>query len=407
MSIRRVAMLSVHTSPLDQPGSGDGGGMNVYVSSLASALTRAGVECDVLTRAEGIHSPGVLEIEPGVRVVHLAAGGPEAIPKYALPEVLGEFTDAAHNYIAGRSFDAIHAHYWLSGAVGHQLKHDLGLPLVTTFHTLSATKASVGINDDPIVRVSTEREIVACADRVIASAPDEAEDLFNDYYAEPDRVEVIPPGVDHELFSPGDRGRNRRRLGLPVDGAVLLFVGRIQPLKGVDRALRCLAALPDRRAILVVIGGPSGADGESEVARLRALAQKLGIVERVRWVSPQPHGTLTSWYRAADVCLVPSRTESFGLVALEAAACGIPVVATDVGGLQSLVDDGETGFLVDAQSGEEFAVPVAQLLADPILAATIGSRAAARSGRYAWSMTAARLRRVYADVGAYEPVFCS
>ena len=174
MSVRRVAMLSVHTSPLDQPGSGDGGGMNVYVASLASALTRAGVECDVLTRAEGVHSPGVVEIEPGVRVVPLAAGGQGAMPKYALPEVLGEFTEAANNYIGGRSFDALHAHYWLSGAVGHQLKHDLGLPLVTTFHTLAATKAAAGIHDDPITRVGTEREIVACADRIIASAPDEA-----------------------------------------------------------------------------------------------------------------------------------------------------------------------------------------------------------------------------------------
>ena len=406
MSVRRVAMLSVHTSPLDQPGSGDGGGMNVYVASLASALTRAGVECDVLTRAEGVHSPGVVEIEPGVRVVHLAAGGQEAMPKYALPEVLGEFTDAANNYIGGRSFDALHAHYWLSGAVGHQLKHDLGLPLVTTFHTLAATKAAAGIHDDPITRVGTEREIVACADRIIASAPDEAEELLTTYGARTEKVEVIPPGVDHELFSPGDRHRNRQRLGLDVGLPILLFVGRIQPLKGVDRALRALAELPDPRALLVVVGGPSGADGEDEVARLKALAQQLGIVDRVRWVSPQPHGALASWYRAADVCLVPSRTESFGLVALEAAACGLPVVATDVGGLQSLVDDGETGFLVDAHGGEEFAVPIAQLMADPALAAEIGARAAARSGRYAWSMTAARLRRIYADVGAYEPVFC-
>ena len=208
------------------------------------------------------------------------------------------------------------------------------------------------------------------------------------------------------MFAPGDAVEARRRLHLPLDRAVLLFVGRIQPLKGADLALRCLAELPEW-ATLVVVGGPSGAEGPAELDRLHALACTLGIADRVRWVPPQPHAALADLYRAADVCLVPSRSESFGLVALEAAACGTPVVAANVGGLRSLVDDGETGFLVDVRAPEAFAAPVAELLADPERAAAIGAEAAARSARYTWSLTAARLRRVYADLGARDLVVCT
>jgi len=407
MPVRRIAMLSAHTSPLAQPGSGDGGGMNVYVRSLAAALAAAGVECDVLTRAEDRRQPPIVELEPGVRVVHLRAGPLAPVDKRDLPGLVDPLVDAAREHLVENpGFDGIHAHYWISGAVGHQLKHQLDLPLVTTFHTLGLTKATAGIADDPLERAHVERQIVACSDHLTASTADERSELVADYGADPDRVEVIPPGVDHSAFSPGDRVDARRRLQLPADRPLLLFVGRIQPLKGADLALRCLAELPEE-VTLAVVGGPSGAEGPAELDRLCALAANLGIAERVRWVRPQPHEALADWYRAADVCLVPSRSESFGLVALEAAACATPVVAANVGGLRSIVEHGRTGFLVDVRIASAFAEPVAELLADPARAREIGADAASHSLRYTWSITAARLRRAYADLRARELVFCT
>jgi D-inositol-3-phosphate glycosyltransferase len=406
MSVRRIAMLSVHTSPLAQPGAGDGGGMNVYVRSLASALARAGVECDVLTRAEDDRQPPVVDLEPGLRVVHLRVGPPAPVARDVLLGLVDDLVDAAAEHLArAPAFDGIHAHYWISGAVGHQLKHRLDLPLVTTFHTLAHTKAAAGVDDDPRERAHVEAEVVRCSDTVVASTLDERAELVADYDADPDRIEVIPPGVDHALFSPGDRDAARERLGLGA-GPLVLFVGRIQPLKGADLAVRCLAELP-ADATLALVGGPSGRDGAIEVERLHALARDLGVEPRVRWVPPQPHEALPDWYRAADVALVPSRSESFGLVALEATACGTPVVAASVGGLRSLVDDGRTGYLVGTRTAAAFAEPITRLLAEPELAARMGLDAAARSGRYTWSITAARLRRVYADLGARELLVCS
>lgn len=410
MSVRRVAMLSVHTSPLAQPGAGDGGGMNVYVRSLASALAAAGVECDVFTRADHAEQPPVVELEPGVRVVHLDAGPRRPVPKAALAHLVDELVEAATPRLSVGGYDTIHAHYWVSGAVGHVLKHALDLPLVTTFHTLAHVKAAAGLHDDPRGRARVEDEVVRCSDRIVASTADERAELVAAYGADPDRVEVIPPGVDHSIFSPaarpGDRADARRRLELAVGAGLLLFVGRIQPLKGADLALRCLAALDDDTT-LAVVGGPSGADGPAEFDRLHALARDLGVAARVRWVPPQPHAALADWYRAADVCIVPSRTESFGLVALEAAACGTPVVAADVGGLRSLVDHEHTGFLVEERTALAYAEPVRRLLGDPDLAAEMAVSAAARSRRYTWSITAARLRRLYADVGTRELLRCT
>jgi len=406
MSIRRIAMLSLHTSPLAQPGAGDGGGMNVYVRSLASALAQAGVECDVLTRAEHEAQAPIVDLAPGVRVVHLAAGPMAPVTKRELPRFVDDLAVAARCHLVAGGFDGLHAHYWISGAVGHRLKHELDLPLITTFHTLATAKASAGIDDDPLDRARIEHEVVACSDGIVASTNDERAELVLGYDADPERVEVIAPGVDHATFSPGEAIGARRRLGLPSHGSLLLFVGRIQPLKGLRLALATLAELTDP-ATLVVVGGPSGPEGPAEVERLHALAGDLGVADRVRWVPPQPHEALADWYRAADVCLVPSRSESFGLVALEAAACGTPVVASDVGGLRSLVDDGHTGFLVDVRTAVAFAAPVQKLLADPDLAHDMGANAASRSGRYTWSITAARLRRVYADLGARELVTCS
>jgi D-inositol-3-phosphate glycosyltransferase len=408
MPVRRLAMLSVHTSPLAQPGAGDGGGMNVYVRALASALARAGVACDVFTRASHAESPPVVDVEPGFRVVHLAAGPQQPVPKDGLPELIGPFGDAFLTHVdRDGEYDVLHANYWLSGAVGHRLKHELDLPLVATFHTLDRVKAEVGLGDDPVVRTRVEGEVVSCADLMIASTEEEREQLVTLYGAQRDRVEIVPPGVDHGVFFPGDQSAARRRLDLEDVERLLLFVGRIQPLKGADLAVRALAELHNPGVVLLVVGGPSGPEGEGELARLHALVAELDLLEQVRFVAPQPHEALATYYQAADVCLVPSRTESFGLVALEAAACGTPVVAASVGGLRTLVEDGDTGFLVDGRLPHDYSAPVALLLDDSDLAAELGRNAAARSARYAWSIAAARLRRLYGDLVVRAPVQCS
>jgi D-inositol-3-phosphate glycosyltransferase len=403
--MQRVAMLSVHTSPLAQPGAGDGGGMNVYVRALAAALARAGVPVDVLTRAEHPDQPACVEVEPDFRVLHVPAGPLAPVPLRELPDLVGEFTDAARDALArAGEHDVLHANYWVSGAVGHRLKHELDLPLVTTFHTLERVKAEVGLGDAVSLRPRVEAEVVRCADLVVASTREEHDQLVRHYGADPARIEIITPGVDHAVFAPGDRAAARRRVGL-TGGPVLLFVGRIQPLKGADLAVRALAAVHDRSAQLVVVGGPSGPDGEGEVQALHALVAELGLEARVHFVAPQPHDQLVDYYRAADVCVVPSRTESFGLVALEAAACGTPVVAANVGGLRLLVDDGVTGFLVDERDPAAYAERIDRVLADDCN--ELGVLAYARSTRYRWSIAAARLRRHYDDLTARATVKCN
>jgi D-inositol-3-phosphate glycosyltransferase len=409
MAVRRVAILSVHTSPLAQPGAGDGGGMNVYVRALAAGLAHAGVECDVFTRREDRTSPTVAHVEDGFRVVHVDVGpnGPMAL--HDLTTLIDPFADAVHGWMrrAGDDYDVLHANYWISGAVGHRLKHAVDRPLVATFHTLARVKAEAGFDDEPELRTRLEHETIDCADLMLASTAEERLQLAALYGAEPSRVEIVPPGVDHSVFRPGrgEGARLRRRLGLD-DRPLLLFVGRIQPLKGVDVALRALAALEDPRSTLVVVGGPSGPSGTAESERLHGLVGALGLADRVVFLPPQPHEALADFYRAADVCVVPSRSESFGLVALEAAACGTPVVAAAVGGLRSLVDDGVTGFLVDGHEAADYVAPLSLLLGDPDLAKEMGEAAVARSGRYSWSITAARLRRLYGDLVARSLVQC-
>lgn len=390
--MRRLAILSMHTSPLAQPGRGDSGGMNVYVRQLSAALVRSGLECDVYTRAWAPDLAAVVPAEPGLRVHHVVTGPLAEIRKECLPELLDDFTTAAMARMGGeRRPDAIHANYWLSGMVGHALKHALDVPLVSTFHTLARVKAEG--EEDRARRARAESYVMGCSDAVLASSSVEAAQITSHYGVDPARVEVVAPGVDHAFFSPGHRPQARRALGLEGDGPMLLFVGRIQPLKGVDVAVRTLAALerfPD--AFLVVVGGPSGSQGETELARVQGLVGQLGLEGRVRFVAPQPHELLSTYYRAADACLVPSRSESFGLVALEAAACGTPVVASAVGGLQTLVDHGLTGFLVASGDPGAFAAAADQVLADPSLAVDMSRRAARRARAYSWSMAAAQLR---------------
>ncbi len=400
-------MLSLHTSPLAQPGAGDSGGMNVYVRELASALAQAGVAVDVYTRRSDARAADEVDVEPGLRVVHVDAGPPD-LAKEDLPSVVDEFTAGVLGRLRGGGVDAIHANYWLSGLAGHRLKHELSLPLVSTFHTLARVKAETG-DPEPQRRVDAEAEVVACSDAITASCAAEADDLLAHYGADPDRIELVPPGVEHAFFSPGDSCAARAAIGLDDERPLLLFVGRIQPLKGLDVAVRTLhrvvADRPD--AALVVVGGASGADGDGEVARVLGLVDELGLRDHVHFVPPQPHHALSTFYRAADVVVVPSRSESFGLVALEAAACGTPVVASNVGGLRTLVDDGRTGFLVDGRDPADHAAAVEAVLADRSGAAAMGEAAATRAAGYTWSTTAARLRRLYADLTARALVDCA
>jgi D-inositol-3-phosphate glycosyltransferase len=400
-----LAILSLHTSPLAQPGAGDGGGMNVYVRELSSALTRAGIACEVFTRAWRPGLPPVVRVEPGFRVHHVPAGPPVERHAAELAGVVAEYTAGVRaRLLQVDDVEAIHANYWLSGMAGHALKHDLELPLVSTFHTLARVKADQ-CGPEPEVREIEEARAVGCSDAILASCAEEAAQLVRLYGAVPERVEIVPPGVEHAFFSPGNRRGARSALGLG-DHPVLLFVGRIQRLKGVDVAIRALAALDDPTAVLLVVGGASGAQGDEEVSRLRGLVSELALEDRVQFVPPQPHHLLSTYYRAADVCLVPSRSESFGLVALEAAACGTPVVAAAVGGLRSIVSHGHTGFLVEGRDPEAFAAFTGELLGNAVLAKEMSVAAAARARTYTWSTSAARLRRLYADLTARRLVEC-
>ena len=404
--VQRVAVISLHTSPLLQPGSGDSGGMNVYVRELVSSLSQTGVECTTFTRADREGLPTEVMIEPGHRVVHIEAG-PHHLPKEALPEVSDEFCHGIIEWIkANETPDVIHGNYWLSGVVGHHLKHELGVPFVSTFHTLARVKAEGG-DPEPLWRDRAEAEIIQCSDGICVSCAEE-EEQFRRLYGDPaGRIEIISPGVERAFFAPGAREAARHAIGFDVDRPLVLFVGRIQPLKGPDVAIRALAALERDDVQLVLVGGSSGRNGDVQAAEAHALVDELGLHDQVHFIEPQPHHILSSWYRAADVVLVPSRSESFGLVALEAAACGIPVVASAVGGLLSLVDDGETGFLIAGRRPTDFATAIAAILDDAELAASMGAAAEARARLYTWRAAADRLRSLYVDLDtATELINC-
>ena len=402
--MRHLAVLSLHTSPLVQPGAGDGGGMTVYVREVVSALARAGGQATVFTRRTDDRTPGVVEVEPGFRVVQVDAGRHD-LPKERLPEIVDEFADRVSEHLVDGGFDGLLANYWLSGQAGHRLKHELDLPLITVFHTRARVKAETG-DFEPKRRMDAEAEVIRCSDVILANSVEEARQLTHHYGAVESRIEVVPPGVDHSSFSPGFQDDARDSLGIGP-GEVLLFVGRIQPLKGVDVAVRTLAELdrPDSR--LVVVGGASGVEGPAEERRVRRLVDQLGLGERVLFVPPQPHDRLATWYRASDVVVMPSRSESFGLVALEAAACGVPVVAAAVGGLRTLVHHGRTGYLVEGRQPVDYATRVSALFDDFAGATEMALCAAEHSWSYTWAATAARLRRVCDDLSLRALVDCS
>lgn len=409
--VERVAMLSVHTCPLDQPGGGDSGGMNVTIRSVARRLARAGVRVDVFTRRAGAEQT-IVEMDPGVRVVHLEAGPARPVEKEELPKYLCAFLcsllrfeveESARSRVEGPCYDLVHSHYWMSGWVGRLARERWGVPLVQTFHTLGKVKdgsRAPGDAPEPAIRTTAEERLVQAADCIIAPTVGEAAELASLYGARPDRVRILPPGVESRIFTPGDRGEARRALGFDRR-PVILFVGRLQPLKAPDLALESLARLaarsPDLDSRLVVVGGPSGRGGFRSDA-LRARAEQLGLADRLQVVSPVPQEELVDYYRAADVVLVPSRSESFGLVALEAASCGTPVVASDVGGLRTTVRDGTTGFLVPPGEPESFASALERLLVDRPLRRHMADAGPRFAQRFDWDRTAESLLALYEDL---------
>jgi D-inositol-3-phosphate glycosyltransferase len=404
----RVAVVSLHTSPLDQPGTGDSGGMNVFIRSAAERLAARGVDVDVFTRCRGHDLPEVEEFGGGSRLIQVKAGPCAPVPKDELPRYLPEFLGGVlrRQRLERIGYDLVHTHYWLSGWVGEGAKEIWGIPLVASFHTLGKVKnysLAHGERPEPTVRLSGEERVIAEADRLVAATPAEAAQLVGLYGADPDRIRVVPPGVDHSLFYP--RPKDRARTSLHLTGVrLLLFVGRLQSHKGPDIAVRTLAeaVARDRRGsedlLLAIVGGPSGSGHRDEVARLMDLATALGVADRVVLFPPQPQSRLADFYAAADVVLVPSRSESFGLVALEAQACGTPVVAAAVGGLRHVVDDGETGRLVEGHDPADHAERVLELLRDEAEARRMGEAALARSLRFSWDATAADMLGVYREL---------
>jgi D-inositol-3-phosphate glycosyltransferase len=403
----RAAVLSVHTSPTDQPGSGDSGGMNVYIRSVATRLRERGVEVDLFTRCRGGVDHETKHLTSAAHVVPIKAGPCTPIPKAELPRYLPEFLGGVikHAKMNGHHYDVVHSHYWLSGWVGDAVRQLWDVPLVTSFHTLGKVKNYSLARDEapePATRIDGEMRVIAASDRILAPTPSEAGQLVGLYRADPDRIRLVPPGVDHLMFTPRDRDEARERLYL--QGLRLaLFVGRLQPHKGPDIAIRTIAEAiardPEtaRDLQLAIVGGPSGAD-PGEVGRLMELATALEVPDRVMLFPPQPQERLADFYAAADAVLVPSRSESFGLVALEAQACGTPVVAARVGGLPFVVEHERSGFLVDGHDPSEHAERLLQILRDPALQHALGEDASHRALRFTWDVTADEVARIYREV---------
>ncbi|MEU9016531.1 D-inositol-3-phosphate glycosyltransferase [Actinomadura sp. NPDC048394] len=417
--INRVATVSVHTSPLDQPGTGDAGGMNVYIVEVAKRLAARGVEVDIFTRATCRALPPVAELAPGVLVRHVVAGPFEELDKGELPRQLCGFTSgvlrAEASYDPGH-YDLLHTHYWLSGQAGWAAKQRWGVPLVHSMHTMAKVKNAAladGDKPEPDERVLGEEQVVASSDQLVANTREEADELIGLYGADPRRVAVVSPGVDLSLFRPESpilarstgllphrTGPARRRLGLPREAYVLLFVGRIQPLKAPDVLLRAAARMladdPSLRSKLVVavVGGPSGS-GRCRPEGLQTLAAELGIADVVRFEPPAPQADLADWYRAADVTVVPSHSESFGLVAVESQACGTPVVASRVGGLRTAVADGESGVLVSGHDPADYAAVLRRLHAEPGRHNRLARGAVRHAQDFGWDATVDRLLDVY------------
>ena len=400
---RRAAVLSVHTSPLEQPGTGDAGGMNVYVVETAKQLAERGVEVEIFTRATSSDQPAVCSLAPGVTVRHLVAGPFEGLSKEDLPSQLCALTSGLLRVEAQHEqgyFDLIHSHYWLSGQVGWLAAERWDVPLVHSAHTLARVKnrdLAEGDTPEPLRRIVGEQQVVDAADVLVANTEQEARDLVDLYDASAERVVTVAPGVDLEHFRLGEASAARTRLGVPPDAVLLLFVGRLQPLKAPDVLIRA-AALLDKsllpRVRVAIVGGLSG-NHTDYPQHLQDLAAHLGV--EVTFAPPAGPDALRDWYTAADLVAVPSFNESFGLVALEAQACGTPVVATNIGGLRTTVADGVSGLLVDGHAALDWAAALRRALS---LRTQLSAGALVHAAEFSWKATADGLLAAYRSVGA-------
>ena len=399
----RVAILSAHTCPLAPLGGWETGGMNVYVRELGRALAARGVAVDIFTRRQSADVADVVEYAPGARVVHVDAGPHRHVDKYDVLDYLPDFACGIQRFraLTGATYDLIHSHYWLSGRLGLLFADRWSVPLVSTFHTLAQLKnrvAETAAEREQAVRFEIERRTMAGSDRVVALTAVDRQQMVRHYGALAP-IDIIPGGVDLARFSPRPRLEARDALGLEPGSRMVLFVGRIQRLKGLEVLLRAFARLGDLDARLVVVGGQRGTGHESrEIGRVQHLAAKLGVEDRTRFVGAVAHERLPLYYSAADVTVMPSSYESFGLVAVESLACGTPVVATRVGGLSSVVRDGETGLLVPWRDAQLFADRLRQVLTDAPLRQRMANQARASVLRFSWERIADEHLALYADV---------
>jgi len=397
---RRIAVISMHTSPTASLGKNANGGLNVYVREVCLAFSDRGIATDVFTRLQSRDDPAVEVLAPLSRVIYLAAGN--GLDKYSLINEAPAFASQVANFAAsaGIQYDLLFAHYWLSGEVACLLRPQLAAGWAHVAHTLGLVKnrsLASGARPEPQNRIRLEGEIAQQADLLLASTVEEADELVNSYGANPDRVFVVPPGVDLATFRPLDRDEARQKIGYK-GGPLLLFVGRLERLKGVEIAIRALALLSDRAhpdLRLLVLGEDSRDGDESEKERLKAIASSLGVRDRVDFLGSVAHHELPYFYSAADACVMPSYSESFGLVGLEAQACGCPVVASDVPGLRSVVRDGVSGYLIDGNDPATYAERIGRLLADPQLAQQMGRHGSLLAQRFSWTRTADRLATLF------------
>ncbi|MEZ5174787.1 MAG: glycosyltransferase [Acidimicrobiia bacterium] len=413
--ITDVAYVAMHSSPLVQPGSGDSGGMNVYLDQLARTMAGRGISVTTFTRRTSVINPTVVEVTDRYRVVHIDAGPVGTMTLGDMKAHVPAFAAGVIDWIdgAGAKFDLVHSHYWLSGRTGVRVKNVYGIPLANSFHTLGRVKDRVrrpGESPSSVTRLLTEEEVIANADCVIASTPYEFEDLLEHYGASPERLCVSPPGVDHAVFRPSSRSMARNRLDLGRE-PIVLYAGRIQPHKGtavaVDAYARLRATLDPSIGTprMIIVGGASGPDGAAEVAACRKIATREGVLDGISRVAPVPHDVLADYYRAANLVIVPSRSESFGLVAAEAQACGTPVVAANAGGLQYIVASCESGLLVDRPNPDAFAAAMRAILEHNEFARRLSEGAVAFSQRFSWDATAKRLLELYDGItGGDEPL---
>jgi D-inositol-3-phosphate glycosyltransferase len=393
-----IAMLSVHTSPLDMPGyTRDAGGMNVYIQQLARELGRSAINIDIFTRRTNESTPQIVHLGPRVRVIHIAAGAALPIQKDDLYNLLPIFAQHIDEFRSreGKHYDLLHSHYWLSGVVGMQLAKRWNVPHITMFHTLAHLKqlADPGLSEPPL-RLEMERRLIQQVDRIIAATSEERAQIMRHCGATSSQVQVIPCGVDLQRFIPSDRRWAREQLGWNQDSPVLLFAGRLDPFKGPDVLLRA-AAMMKEKAQVVIVGGKQ--TGDREVEQLRELAADLNIARRVHFLGARPQQELPMLYSAADVTVIPSYHESFGLAAVESLACGTPVVATRAGGLTTIIQHGETGFLIP-RSPNFFAERLDMLLRQPILMEKMRQAARPSVLKYSWKHVARLMRETYDGV---------